>query len=136
MYLTKLSEREKELFLNLANAVVLADGQVVEQELSSLNYYSREMNFPYCMKNEISNLDEILNELREKSTDEIKRVFLLELLALAFADKDYAEAEEEILKKICAAFGFSNSVYFKTLYLVVDYLSDLDKMGKFIEKGF
>lgn len=135
MFLTRLSEREKELFMELATAVVKADGKVDNAELISLNYYAMEMGVNFEFEKTAGNVDDILAELKASSSDEIKRVFVLELLALAFADKEYVDAEESLMKKICGALGIENASYYKSLYMVIDYLSDLNKMGQFIEKG-
>lgn len=135
MFLERLTEREKGLFMNLANIVARADGKVVDSECISLNYYAREMETSYEPNNEINNVDIVLAELNETCNDETKRIFALELLALAFVDKEYNEAEEELMKKICGSFGIGNKDYYKLLYMVIDYVNDLTKMSNFIEKG-
>ena len=56
--------------------------------------------------------NEILSEIMQHFTDEqTKNIVFVEILALIFADGNYAEEEKMIIKEIKEEFGFSPDKY-------------------------
>lgn len=96
MFLNSLNPTEKDNFMKLAVAVIKADGVVEESEKQILSAYANEMQIPVCNLDEQCDADNIIKEFAMTSTPQTKRIVFLELLALAFADGNYA-AEEKVL---------------------------------------
>ena len=102
MFLSKLSEQEKQAFMVLAKWVSEADGIVKEEETLLLNAFLKEMD--------LIEIDSTLTVedcylIFSKSSNVIKRAAYIELLSLVIADKKYDKKEEEILSKINNNFG-------------------------------
>ena len=87
MFLNFLNSEEKNTFLKLAISVIQADGKLEESEKSYISDYSREMGITEFDLNEKIDPLPLAEKIGVNSTDFVKRVFLLELLACAKAEK-------------------------------------------------
>ena len=94
MFLNLLNPTEKENFIKLAVAVIKADGVIEESEKQILTTYATEMQIPVCNLNEQYDNCKIIMDFATKSTLQIKRIVFIELMALAFADGNYAVEEK------------------------------------------
>lgn len=138
MFLTSLTNREKELFLNLAIAVIRADGLVQESEKQILNAYAIEMQIPNHNINitqEVNNIGACIQELAEKSNAQTKRAVFVELLALAFADGDFAAEEKELVQLLAQAFHLDNTMIERVANLQDAYMTAYILLTNFVEKG-
>jgi tellurite resistance protein len=106
MFLGKLNEEEKKLFLNLAVKVAEANGIVAEAEKNMINQYCLEMGLSVTQKNNKS-IDEAIDGF-SKSSVEIKRIVMIELIGLCMSDEKYETEERSIIEKIAQALDISN----------------------------
>ena len=97
MYLRYLDIDKKHLFLDLEILIANSDGNFDKKEKEIIDYHCEEMHIDHNnYTNELS-FNEILNKLKLNFSEEEKRAFLLELVAVAVADEKYHKEEKAIL---------------------------------------
>lgn len=102
MYLALLSEKEKEIFLNVAFNLVTADGDYSDEEKAVIAGYCQEMQYTYTFdkKRTVKSIDVLINDIRSNSDNKIKKIFVFELIGLAMADGNYDESERNLINKL------------------------------------
>lgn len=120
MFLNYLAEHQKIPFLLLAKKMIEADQKVVAQEEMLFEQLKQELGF--SPENSLSekaqiNLEEIFD------TFESRRVVILELTAIAYADKDFASEEKALIKELLKAFKISEKEYKKIEKWVIKQIS-------------
>ena len=97
MFLSKLSETEKQAFLCLADGVMKADGVVADREMKIINDLRKEMN----VQNLVSNLTENDSfKTLTSSKQSVRRGIYIELLSISMADGVIDANESIFMKKI------------------------------------
>ncbi|MFC4305087.1 TerB family tellurite resistance protein [Cohnella boryungensis] len=100
----------KQAFLELAHAVANADGFVSGSEMRYLRSVMAEMGMEENVRQVAPRrtLAEILEEVREP---QLRHLFFVEILILAYADGDYSEDEKEIVMDMKRQFNISDEAY-------------------------
>lgn len=132
MFLGMLSKENKERFINLCAIAVAADDIVVEAEKNMIFAYCREMNIKDHMPEVTCSLDELLNEIKNNSSDQEKRIIVFETWGLFGADDVYAPEEEELMKKIIDTLEIDKNFFAHTLSLFNIYKSVYKEICKHI----
>lgn len=135
MFLNSLNPTEKDNFMKLAVAVIKADGVVEESERQILSAYANEMQIPVCNLDEQCDADSIIKEFAMNSTPQTKRIVFLELLALAFADGNYAAEEKALVQQLADAFEFDRALIEKAINLEDAYVAAYMSLVNLVEKG-
>lgn len=135
MFLNSLNPTEKDNFMKLAVAVIKADGVVEESEKQILSAYANEMQIPVCNLDEQSNADNIIKEFAVNSALQTKRIVFLELLALAFADGNYAAEEKALVQQIASVFEFDKAFIEQAINLEDAYMAAYMSLVNLVEKG-
>jgi tellurite resistance protein len=104
MYLSSLSEEQKKAFLAIAMRIIKADGVMDPKERKTIEVMRYEMGLL-----EETDLPKgyIEDFLKPFDTRESKVIALIESIALAYVDGDYAEEEKKILREMALTFEFS-----------------------------
>lgn len=132
MFLGILSKENKERFINLCGIAAAADGIVVEAEKNKVFAYCREMNIKEHIPEEIRSLDELLNEIKNDSSDQERKIIAFEILGLFNADDEYSPEEEELMKKIIDTLEIDKISFAHTLSLLNIYKSVYEELCKHI----
>ena len=135
MFLNSLNPTEKDNFMKLAVAVIKADGVVEESEKQILSAYANEMQIPVCNLVEQCDADSIIQEFAMTSTLQTKRIIFLELLALAFADGNYAAEEKALVQQLADAFEFDRAFIEQAINLEDAYVAAYMSLVNLVEKG-
>ena len=135
MFLNSLNPTEKDNFMKLAVAVIKADGVVEESEKQILSAYANEMLIPICNLDEQYDTDSIIKEFAMTSTLQTKRIIFLELLALAFADGNYAAEEKALVQQLADAFEFDRAFIEQAINLEDAYVAAYMSLVNLVEKG-
>lgn len=135
MFLNSLNSTEKDNFMKLAVAVIKADGVVEESEKQILSAYANEMQMPVCNLDEQYDTDSIIKEFAMTSTLQTKRIIFLELLALAFADGNYAAEEKALVQQLADAFEFDRAFIEQAINLEDAYVAAYMSLVNLVEKG-
>ena len=105
MFLNQLQEKNKGLFLELCIHVANADQRFIESEKEMIYSYCREMNVIQKIPDTVRDVDQILSELCSFSTEKEKRIIILEVMGIIYADNEFAKEEETLLSKIIEKLG-------------------------------
>ena len=135
MFLNSLNPTEKDNFMKLAVAVIKADGVVEESEKQILSAYANEMLIPIFNLDEQCDVDSIIKEFAMTSTPQTKRIIFLELLALAFADGNYATEEKALVQQLADAFEFDRAFIEQAINLEDAYVAAYMSLVNLVEKG-
>ncbi|MDD6487885.1 MAG: hypothetical protein PUF61_13170 [Spirochaetales bacterium] len=135
MFLNQLNNEERSIFLKLAIAVIKADGKLEEKEKLFVAEYSREMGVTdYDLNENIEPLG-LAEKIGKDSTDAVKRIFLLELVALANADGEFAESEKTLILSLLQKFGLTENQLNDCIKLLAEYNDILAKLTTFIQEA-
>ena len=108
MFLAELTKDGHSAFLNLAVAIIKADGKVTQDELNTLNMYKAEITGMRDISEYGS--DDIkgdINFFAELDLQTRKKVYF-ELISLAYTDSDYSDDEMyNILIAMAKQYGFT-----------------------------
>lgn len=135
MFLNSLNSTEKDNFMKLAVAVIKADGVVEESEKQILSAYANEMQIPVCNLDGQCDTDSIIKEFAMTSTLQTKRIIFLELLALAFADGNYATEEKALVQQLADAFELDRAFIEQAINLEDAYVAAYMSLVNLVEKG-
>lgn len=104
MWLSSLSDRQRDALLGLAHNVVVSDGLLDPNEETMLDEFKREMALkPDVVSDylELDGIDAIFDSRRART------VAILNLLHLSYADGAFEIEEECLLKELAETFGMS-----------------------------
>lgn len=111
MFLHFLHQKEhKEAFLELAHLVAKADGFLHRKEKGYLRSYWDELELSEAdyQFDTVRSLSDIIGDLKD---EQVKNIFMVEILLLTFADGDYNDAEKQVTREMKELFGFSDETY-------------------------
>ncbi|WP_127533166.1 TerB family tellurite resistance protein [Paenibacillus kobensis] len=120
MFLHFLQQKEhKEAFLELANIVASADGFVSLKEKGGLRIIAAELDLQAAPASRT--LTDILGCVQD---EQVRHIFMVEMLLLSYADGDYNDDEKEIIMEMKRQFGISDEKYeaFKDWVVRMDQL--------------
>ena len=132
MFLQELNAEEKKLFWDIANAVVMVDGTITEQETELLEQYLTELEEDYeVLSPNVINIDNEL--LRLKNCEErIRKIICFELCGLVYADSDYCKEEKDMIQRICNQMEISEEVFGKMEACVQEICDAYKKLGEIL----
>ena len=128
MFLSILDNNEKEKFLNLVLNVGEVDGDFSDKEKSQILAYTLEMGISLKEKKEYNKSSKELIEFFSKSSKEVKKAILIEVIALMLVDGMKTE-EEALLNDMIQVFDIDKQ--FK-----IDAIEWYKQMLPLYKKGF
>lgn len=109
MFLDKLNEKEKDIFIELAVCISQADGIISDEEKKMFEEFGKEMRKTIDIDfSKPVEIDAVLSKCTDVS-DESKKIICFEILGLAVCD-DLDETEKVLIDKMTTAFGISSKV--------------------------
>ena len=123
MFLNQLSEREKKAFLELTVHVSNSNGVFADEEKAMIQEYCKEMEIKEFNMDNIVPLEEIIGEIK-KSSLHIKKIILLEILGLVYADGTYDADEKSFV------------LNFVNFYDIVYYFNLIFNLLNYFEQSF
>ncbi len=127
MFLNQLTEKEKEAFISLSIHAAKSNGEFAEEERNMISEYCKEMNLVF-VADDIMKLDEIF-DLFAKADIEEKRIALLELLGLMYADGSFDNLENQFVKNFIHAIGLTEEELVKQEELLKKYMEIIEEMA-------
>ncbi len=108
MFLNRLNKEEKVAFLELAHYIARSDNDFSETQQSIIG--------KYCMEMQIDDIDydedkfDIYNTLGVIKHRRSRKIVILEIMALIYADNFLHEEERKVLEKILEEFDLSYNI--------------------------
>ncbi len=128
MFAELLSKNEKMLFGVLAKEVIVADKVIKDEEkqyLSDLEKIIGQIDKDISFENSVEELAKLDNAK--------KRAIITELLIIAKCDKNYAEEEKALIKRINTSFGIPEEIFNRMDTWSDTYLEIIIEGNKMIE---
>ena len=132
MFLNRLDASEKETFVSLAIRAAEANGQIAEEEYQMIEEYCREMNIEkFDMKTTLPKEDII--KVSADSQEQHKKIVVLELIGLMYADGDYDAEENAFVEEIANGIGVPIDAVKKMEKVLLKYVEMTKELMECIE---
>lgn len=106
MWLSSLTEQQRDALLGLAHNVVVSDGLLDPNEEDMMDQFKREMAVKPDVVSDYLELDGIGTVFDSRKS---RIVAILNLLHLSYADGAFEIEEECLLKEVARSFGFDDA---------------------------
>lgn len=133
MFLVNLTDEQKNAFLSLAQTLISADGVVSDDETSMLEQYKQEMSLPASSTILQQGIEQSI-EVFKSSFPTIKKQIVFELVALACADSDYADAEHRLLSEIEVSLDLDATFLGECKAYVRELTALYERIGKLVRE--
>lgn len=110
MFLSKLNNKEKEMFLDIAVYTAQSNGIVEDVEKELIMQYCREMGVSFYDISKLHSMQELVDFFSNVSKEK-KRIVVLELLGLCYADGCMDAIETAFTEKFAQDIGLSEEIY-------------------------
>lgn len=125
MFLAELLNEQKENFIDLGLYAVKANGVIEEKEKEVMDAYCLEMGVEKCWSEPRKSLEEVLSDLKKRSSISDLKKITVEIAALLMADGEFDKEEIAFIDKVANSFGLDNKVMgdiiFATQHLLLSY---------------
>ena len=110
MFLNQLSSEEKNAFISLSVKISESNGSFDSEEKEMIKEYCKEMEIPVFDAEKVEKVEDIIAVFKE-STDNIKRVVILESLGLAYSDGKIDPEEDVLMREFAVKIGVDEATY-------------------------
>ncbi len=108
MFLNRLDNNSKEVFLSLAYYISSVDSSYVQIQKTLIRKYLQEMNIPDTDFN--INQFELVDCIKKVTNKEYQKVILIELLGIIYNDGVITNIEKELLDTIVDTWNINSSL--------------------------
>ena len=131
MFLNQLSEREKKAFLELSVHVSNSNGVFADEEKAMIWEYCKEMDIKEFNVDNVAPLEEVIDDIKMSSLH-IKKIILLEILGLVYADGTYDDNEKGFVLRFVKQIGLTEEIAEAQTVAIKEYLEVLKKIAKLV----
>ncbi|SFC34583.1 tellurite resistance TerB family protein [Butyrivibrio sp. YAB3001] len=132
MYLSRLNNQQKAIFLGLAFNLATTDGDYSESEKAMISTYCDEMHIFFDKTSMVKSNSVLLEEMSKISDIEAKRIVVFELIGLALADGNYHVTERNFIKTMLEEFGLEDGYDSECESVVNEYLNCQSKISQLV----
>ncbi len=133
MYLSKLSKKQKEFFLDMCILLSYVDNDFAKEEKQIIEQLCDEMNIEPRYET-TKDLEVILKEFADISSSREKRIVFIELLGIVMADKRIAEEEKEYMEVVLESFDMDRNELNDAFILVKELYEVYEKFAGFLNR--
>lgn len=131
MFLNRLSNEQKELFLDICLHASKADNEFADEEKLTIEQYCEEMHIDVRFE-EQATVDEAAEKLLEISTPTDLKIILLETASLLLADNEYDESEKCFFESFTAKLGLTKEQLDGVFALLGELTEIYSKINEFV----
>lgn len=131
MFLDKLNSEEQDAFLSLSVYAAKANGVVAEEEKNMIEEYCREMGIAFFDAEDVLPFEKIV-EIYSESEIQNRKIVLLEILGLVYADGIYDEKEKAFIQDFAEKICLDSEIVEKQTELIIRYLALAKEMAESI----
>ena len=131
MFLSQLSEKEKNAFISLSVHASNSNGIFVDEEKVMIQEYCKEMGIPFFDANNAISMDEVVDVFKASEL-QIKKIVLLETLGLVYSDGEFDPGEKSFINDYAKKIGLTDADVEKTTVAIKEYLDALKKVTEAI----
>lgn len=132
MYLSKLNNEKRHLFLDLELYLSKTDGDFSDSEKRIIDTHCIEMHIDNNRYECELSLDQVFRELREKCTTEEKRIIFIEIVAVVIADDVYHDSEKHIIERLAEVLSITENEVEYAFNAVAQMRDAYEKISGFV----
>ncbi len=132
MYLSMLSEKQKEYFLELAYQMAIIDNDFSEKERTMIESYCHEMRIAVPEVIRAGSINEIIESMKSECTMLEKKIIIFEVVGLALVDGNYDETERKVIEEITKIFEIEETFLAESERLLKEYIDVQNGMNVLI----
>ena len=121
MFLNRLDSVEQDAFISLAVKAAEANGHIADEEYQMIEEYCKEMGMIFFDARNVKSKDEAI-KVFSASEEQHKRIVMLEILGLMYADGTYDSDEKNFVKEISDGIGISEEMVKKIEDKLIKYI--------------
>jgi len=127
MFLSRLNNEQKELFLELAMKAAEVNGIVELEEKNMLKCFAIEMNIAPIYGTD-KRVEDIVNRIVDISSEKELRIILFEILGIIVSDSVFDESEQAFVNWLFEKCNIEYALAEQMLVLLTDYLKVYQKI--------
>lgn len=131
MFLNRLSNEQKELFLDLCIHASKANEDFSDEEKLTLEQYCEEMHIDVRF-DEKTGFEEAADKLLEISSDTELRIIMLETAALLISDNTYDDQEKVFFESLSAKLGMDKTAADEIMDVIRSLTAIYERIGEFV----
>ncbi len=120
MFLNRLKDEQKGLFLELAIKAAESSCGISKEEREMIKAFAKEMNIPVKYECEM-NFEQITNSLLKISSHKDLRIITFEIIGIMYSDSTYDETERAFVKDMAEKFSLEDGLIQKMEVLLENY---------------
>ena len=132
MFLNRLDFIEKEAFVSLAVRAAEANGHFADKEYQMIEEYCKEMGIAFFDAKNLKPMEDAIR-IYSEADDQNKRVAVLEIVGLMYADGGYDSKEKEFVDDFANKIGVTQDSVRKIEDTVMKYISVTRELFECIE---
>lgn len=132
MFLNQLSYQEKKMFLDLSVHVAKANDVLAAEEKEMISGYCTEMQLPPVELYETEPIETVTSYFA-LADDHVKKIVLLEVFGLVYADGSFDNEENSVVKTFADGIGISKEIYNRLHKAIKDYYEVCKELGAAVE---
>lgn len=134
MFLRSLSKEKGEMFLQLSVHAALTNNDLAIEEKEIISGYCEELGIKDYKIEIKTDLDRLLNEIKESSTEEEKNIIVFEIAALIMADREYDDKEQAFIKSVKDKLDISDDKLNTMFELIKELMNVYEGISKVIRE--
>ncbi len=123
MFLNRLGENEKELFLSLCAHAASLNGDFDEEEMEKMAHICYEMMLPNHLPDTSQPLVDVLNELAKNTSKQERYIIVFELIMMLLDDGIYFSSEESFARDVAETLGLTEEKFRSLTALADQYVT-------------
>ncbi len=132
MYLSMLSDGEKEGFLDLAYLLSSVNNDFSDEGEMVMDSLMAEMGITYDYRANAKREQDIVPVLATGSDESERKVMVFELVSIAMSDDDFDDNERALIGRVCESFGFELSYFTRCEEALRAYLDAQDRLSALV----
>lgn len=121
MFLNRLDFVEKEAFISLAVKAAESNGYIADEEYQMIEDYCKEMGIAFLDSKNLKPMEDVIR-IYSEADDQNKRVAVLEIVGLVYADGGYDSKEKEFVDDFANRIGIAQDEVRKIEDTVMKYI--------------
>lgn len=132
MYLIRLNDEQKRLFLGLAYHIAVVDNNFSHEEQVLIDSYCHEMEIEFEPDIVLQPLDSILSKMQAVCNEQEKKIIVFEAIGLCMVDSTFDTSERELLCTVIKQVGIEKDFLESSEEMIQNYLSFQKKIDALV----
>lgn len=132
MFLNRLDFVKKEAFISLAVKAAESNGYIADEEYQMIEDYCKEMGIAFFDSKNLKPMEDVIR-IYSEADDQNKRIAVLEIVGLMYADGSYDSKEKEFVNDFANRIGITQDEVRKIEDTIMKYVGITRELFECIE---